>query len=448
MVYDTSDPDWSLIGFDKEFGFAPANYIEEIAGEEVAEKVVTAPALPSRPTVPEPAAVVEHDSPVIQNPAANLASIISKSGASRPPKTVQFTPDASEDEFAPPVLPQRPVSEQFNQATTRKDASAEIPTAPPLPPLPQTITRQTARYRESSPDRSGIVESPPLNRAVRSASKHDVFPAPGGFHLYNINEMVSIGGKQKKMPTTLGINLATGGILISPEKERDGPQHEWTADKLKHYSIEGKHVFMELVQPSRSVDFHAGAKDTATEIVSALGELAGISKAEGLREVIAASKGQVQKKGHMLYEFQAQVDDEVTVAERDAVIILDDTSSEEWWKVRRVKNGKEGVVPSSYVDIDESDSSPSQLNSSTAGINAGKSIVEQNRINEERLAREALEAAHRQEARDRKSIEVGPGLKLPDRGSSLASSASQNGSSSQKNKRDSRSKTEASKTSE
>jgi hypothetical protein len=49
--------------------------------------------------------------------------------------------------------------------------------------------------------------------------------SPGGFHMYNINEMVSVMGKRKKMPTTLGINNATGVILIAPEKARDGPEH-------------------------------------------------------------------------------------------------------------------------------------------------------------------------------------------------------------------------------
>ena len=172
--------------------------------------------------------------------------------------------------------------------------------------------------------------------------------------MYNIHEYISHMGKNKKLPMTLGINIAKGLIMISPEKSRDGPSQEWTAEKLSHYSIEGKHVFIELVRPSKSVDFHAGAKDTAQEIVAQLGELAGASRAEGLREVLAASAGtgaEGRKKGKMLYEFMAQGEDEVTVAVDDEVIVLDDTKSEEWWMVKRLKNGKEGVVPSSYVEI-------------------------------------------------------------------------------------------------
>ena len=276
-------------------------------------------------------------------------------------------------------------------------------------------------------------------------------PPPGGYHLYNINEMVSIMGKQKKMPTVLGINLATGVIMISPEKKRDGPQKEWSAEKLTHYSIEGKHVFMELVKPSRSIDFHAGARDTAEEIVSSLGELAGMARAEGLREVIAAgSGGKAQKKGHMLYEFMAQGDDEVTVAENDDVIILDDQQSEEWWKVRRVKNGKEGVVPSSYVEVTGTVSPPLPPLPTASGRDERRSTVEVNRREEERLAHEALRDAERQrEEEDRRFAEVGPGLKLPNRGSSLMARRDDRATSSQRSKRESRadSKSNAAKTS-
>ena len=457
-VYDTSDPDWTLVGFNGEFGFAPANYIE--LGDEVEEEA--APSLPSRPPQPitqeEPAEEEEDETSAhegaqaqeapsaTQNQpptaAANLASILHSQSAglssapARPRHHVQFTPEPSEDEGPPPPMPQRPASQQIPEPIVRE------PTPPSLPsPPPREIT-------PPSPERPGIIASPPENRVARSRSDADGGPiSPGGYHLYNINEMVSVMGKQKKMPTTLGINLATGVIMIMPEKKRDGPQQQWTANKLTHYSIEGKHVFMELVKPSRSIDFHAGAKDTASEIVSALGDLAGMIRAEGLREVIAAGSGQKQKKGHMLYEFMAQGDDEVTVAEGDEVLVIDDASSEEWWKVRRLKNGKEGVVPSSYVEVTETAASPPP--SSMSGINAGKSTIEQNRLEEERLAKEALQNAQkREEKAKRDSPEVGPGLRLPNRGSSLVAKSDSTASSSQRAERDSRDGKSSAKSSE
>ncbi|TAQ83862.1 hypothetical protein B7494_g7814 [Chlorociboria aeruginascens] len=406
-VFDTSDPDWILVGLDGEYGFAPANYIElHEAGSEAPP-----PSLPRRPVQPEPEQEPESPQSPVHNPAAALAGIINQRKISTPAARLpppQFTPEASDEDEPPmPKLPARPGSEVST-------------------PAPPTI--ETYSPRSPSP---GLAASPPYNRVSQNRGLDNEVSnySPGGFHMYNISESVSVMGKRKKMPTTLGINIATGTIMIAPEKAGDGPEQTWTAEKMTHYSIEGKHVFLELVRPSKSIDFHAGAKDTAQEIVSALGELSGAVRAEGLREVIAAGAGSGRKKGQVLYDFMAQGDDEVTVAVGDEVIIVDDSKSEEWWQVKRLKNGKEGVVPSSYVEITGIISAPS-----TSGINVGKSFKEQNRLEEERLAKESLKAARREE--DLRGSEVGPGMRLPERGSSLA--ASGNGASQQRHRESAR----------
>ncbi|OJJ88849.1 cytoskeletal protein-binding protein SLA1 [Aspergillus glaucus CBS 516.65] len=403
VVYDTSDPDWTLVGVNAgvnaDYGFAPANYIEIVADGAAVETSKPAaayaaeppaPALPQRPPVPPTTAEPEEEEPpaqpprspadTVQNPAAAaIADIIHKQNASPVEEHQPLTPRAipsppqptyeSEDNYRnepsppPPSLPQRPPSQQVSPPVRQR--------SPPLPTRPPIVAIK-------DDDREGHVkESPPYNRvgpAPRSAS---------GYHMYNINEMVEAMGKRKKMPTTLGINVATGTIFISPEG--DGEHQEWSPEKLTHYSIEGKHVFVDLVRPSRSIDFHAGAKDTAREIVAALGEICGAYRAEGLKEVIAASTGGGgNKKGQIAYDFMAQGDDEVTVAVGDEVVILDDTKSEEWWMVRRIKNGKEGVVPSSYIEV------TGFVSKEPTGIESGLSTVEKNRLEESRLAKEAL----------------------------------------------------------
>jgi len=423
-VYDTSDPEWTLVAHKGEFGFAPANYIE--VSEEAEEHPPQTPARP-RPVVsvpePEPEPEAEPDderglptpssstSPV-HSPAAALAGILAhKTGAvpltngtrsvSSPPlptRPVQYTPEESEEEAPAPRLPRRPPSETVSPPATRYESPRE-------------------------PEPAGVIASPPYRRATSQTQEDDEpVKETRGFHIYNIYEMVEVMGKNKKMPITLGINPAKGVIMISPESSRDSK--EWTAEKLTHYSIEGKHVFMELVRPSKSVDFHAGAKDTAQEIVAMLGDLAGAVRAEGLREVLTASSGPRQKKAKMLYDFMAQGDDEVTVAAEDDVIVLED-DNEEWWLVRRLKNGKEGVVPSKYVEITGTIEAPASM----SGLNAGKSFVEQNRIEEERLAKQA--------AKSHKRDEVGPGMQLPQRGSSLMRDDDKRRPS-QKSKRESR----------
>ncbi|KAI9798902.1 MAG: cytoskeletal protein binding protein [Piccolia ochrophora] len=431
-VYDTSDPDWTLVGCNGEYGFAPANYID--VSDASTGPSLASPTSHAREVQPEDEEPEQMMTPTStespgQSPAAALAGILQQ-------RTSTTAPDDSAQDHA---------AQQPRRQTYTPEVSDEETPSPPAPILPvrppsEELSLASPKRTPRSPPTAGILASPPSNRVThRDADEADEAPirSPGGYHLYNINEMVTAMGKRKKMPTTLGINIATGTIMIAPEKSRDGPQQEWTADRMTHYSIEGKHVFLELVRPSKSIDFHAGAKDTAEEIVSALGEISGASRAEGLREVIAAGSrsSTAQKKGLVLYDFTAQGDDEVTVAVDDEVMILDDAKSDEWWMVRRIKNGKEGVVPSSYVEVIGVTSVSSPL---TSGLNAGRSTVEQNRLEEQRLAKQAARSRPAREDIEANESEVGPGVRLPKRGSSLMGKGTAQRQSSQRSRREGR----------
>ncbi|OAA39154.1 Actin cytoskeleton-regulatory complex protein sla1 [Metarhizium rileyi] len=397
QVFDTSDPDWILVGHDDEYGFVPSNYIEiqERTTTQSSPSLSAPPTLPIRPhsiTVPKASPVKTTSSPSTQ--IAALASVIqakSAQGASSPPR-LQLARQQT----------------QYDDTHFSDDPECSLqPQSPALPsrPRPQS-TIDHSHEQVSSRAETGAVEQ-----------SEEPYRTPGGFHMYNINEMMSVMGKRKKMPTTLGINLGTGTILIAPERAGDDPPQEWTADRMTHYSREGKHVFMELIRPSRSIDFHAGAKDTAEEIVAALGELSGAVRAEGLREVIIASAQGSQRRAQVLYDFMAQGNDEVTVAAGDDVVVIDDSKSEDWWQVRRLRNGEEGVVPSSYIEI-SGNMSPS-LN--TSGVDGAKATVEQNRNEEIRLTKEAIKAS-------KETQQVGHAASLPERDSSLI--AGENGSNS------------------
>ncbi|KAI1650559.1 uncharacterized protein F4817DRAFT_328117 [Daldinia loculata] len=449
QVYDTSDPDWILVGFEKDYGFAPANYIEMGAASSASAPATTQKAAPE----PEPEIEPEPEPeplPVPKPPSLPTRASVSfapvESEEPQSPPLPDRIPPARAPARAPaaPTAPPGPAATLAGVMQGKRSTRAATPPPVTIPPRQQYLSEESdgepspalpvrPRPQPSIPNEQRRASAHPQRSSSRREYEDEVYPpqssriAPGGFHLYNINEMVSIMGKKKKMPTTLGVNLKTGVILIAPEHVSDGPSQEWTAEKMTHYSREGKHVFLELVRPSKSIDFHAGAKDTAEEIVSALGELAGAVRAEGLREVIMAGTGQsAQKKGQVLYDFEAQGDDEVTVSIGDEVMILDDTKSEEWWQVRRLKSGKEGVVPSSYIEIIGTMTSSS---TSTSGINAGKSTVAQNRLEEARLTKEALK-------RDQKAAEVGPGMILPERRSSLSVRDNGNTSGQQRNRRE------------
>ena len=435
-VFDTSDPDWTLVERSGDYGFAPSNYIEIIGStapreeNEAADEDEAKPPMPARPRVtiaetePEVITRETHDSPVFtpaspsnsQTPAVALAGIIHGKGTPASPVTTRSLASPPPDVILPPRTYQTADSSDDNR-----------PSAPPLPERSsEQTTPNTGHLSPRFPDQQGVLPSPPYNRSLAVGEREMKL---GGYHLYNVYEIVSYFGKNKKIPMTLGINLAKGVISISPESSKHGPQLEWTAEKLTHYSIEGKHVFLELVKPGKSYDFHAGAKDTAEEIVAAFGEIAGTARAGGLKEVIEASTAVIgQKKGRMLYDFVAQGDDEVTVADGDDVIVIDDSKSEDWWMVRRIKNDTVGVVPSSYVDIVGIVTPPL----SPIEADRARSLAQLNRSEEE------VGVASRQNDKSLKGSEVGSPLRLPKRGSSLMQNDNDNARVSQKSKRDGR----------
>ncbi|KAG6040661.1 hypothetical protein E4U41_007514 [Claviceps citrina] len=403
QVYDTSDPDWILVGLNDEYGFVPANYIhvDEPAEIQNASSSAAPPALPVRPqSAVDPKELRQNIVSSPSEPAAALAGVFDGRSSTTVNVPVSSSPPSSQAERPRTQSSEHPVSE-----LEADDTEAQSP-ALPNRSRPRVLSRKT----------SGNTQEP-LNLG-------EVLRTPGGFHMYNINEMVSVMGKRKKIPTTLGINLGTGTILIAPEFDDDEAPQEWTAEKMTHYSREGKHVFIELVQPSKSVDFHAGAKDTAEEIVAALAELSGAVRMEGLREVIMAGSQRRQRKGQVLYDFMAQGDDEVTVAAGEEVLVVDDSKSEEWWQVRRLKNGQEGVVPSSYVEIIGTVISP-KSNILEADLTRG--TVEKNRFEEIRLTKDAIKAS-------KEPQQVGPGALHPERGSSLVSGEHNNNSRQQRGK--------------
>ncbi|RKF56911.1 Actin cytoskeleton-regulatory complex protein sla1 [Golovinomyces cichoracearum] len=394
-VFDTSDADWILVGLDGEYGFAPANYIEiKDLKESTSYTLEADPQSQSTPTIE--VNQTRNSTGFTQSEGVDLRNL------SAPVPKTQYMSEASEDEKSPTT------PSQTRHSLVRSS---------------DHIQKHHRSVSQTQTEESNESLSPNSTSLKKDIDNKGQSYGPQGFHMYNINEMVYVMGRRRKMPTTLGVNNATGVILIAPEKSRDGLEQRWTAEKMKHYSIEGKHVFLEMVNPKKSVDFHAGAKDTAQEIVSALGEIAGAIKAEGLREVIMAGSGRSQKKGRILYDFTAQEENEVTVTAGDEVILICDTKNEEWWQIRRLKDGSEGVVPSSYVESIEETSALIKTG------NMGRSIVERNRLEEEKLAKESVRAG-----KGLKNTEVGPGMRLPERDSSLLRQENINKHGLQKNK--------------
>lgn len=100
------------------------------------------------------------------------------------------------------------------------------------------------------------------------------------------------------------------------------------------------------------------------------------------------------EKAVVLYDFDAQGDDELTVKENDSITLVD-RSDDEWWLVRNSR-GQEGVVPAQYVQI--GGDAPS-----AGGDDDGYDAEEQRRHEEEEAAAAAALEAERQRERAQKA---------------------------------------------
>ena len=156
-----------------------------------------------------------------------------------------------------------------------------------------------------------------------------------------------------------------------------------TANLISAQVDKSKHVLVEIGGPNpASLHFNAGSKDTAEAIVKKLETSKQLSAPppEGLQEPITppdrprsagktvhfnAAPAIIPDQGEseeewaeadydpnaavVLYDFTADGEDELTVAEGEDLIVLE-RDSDDWWKVRNSK-GREGVVPASYVEV-------------------------------------------------------------------------------------------------
>ncbi|CCF49813.1 hypothetical protein NDA11_004326 [Ustilago hordei] len=115
----------------------------------------------------------------------------------------------------------------------------------------------------------------------------------------------------------------------------------------------------------------------------------------------AAEPEETVEHGIAMYDFEAQGDDELTVAENEHLIILE-KENDDWWKVRN-DAGQEGVVPASYVEA--SDAAASEAGASSASASAAALAAQQEE--EKRIRQEEDEAAAVAEAeRQREAAEA------------------------------------------
>ncbi|CCE65293.1 hypothetical protein TPHA_0K01600 [Tetrapisispora phaffii CBS 4417] len=334
-VFDDQDQDWLLVKSIKItlFGFIPGNYVEEVSGGAAS---TAAPPITSTFT---PAAA----------PATVATNTVDISALPPPPQhnaRSELAEKTKEKEDVPPSMPTRPTG---NNKTQSYDDDEEEEAPPAMPD--RYTTRAADRYDDHeysntrNRSRSRVSHYEPEEEEdndfdqQRSDQGFNSRSGSSNLHTWNVSEID--GRKKRKMKISIG----NGKIFYTPQK---GNPEEWTFDKLISYDNEKKHLFLEFVDPYKSLEVHTGNNETCSEILSYIGEFKGASRDQGIREVEMASKS--KKRGNVILDFEAEANDELSVRVGQVVYIIDDQKSRDWWMCEAVDTGKRGIIPAQFIE--------------------------------------------------------------------------------------------------
>ncbi|KAJ3115330.1 cytoskeletal protein binding protein [Phlyctochytrium bullatum] len=114
----------------------------------------------------------------------------------------------------------------------------------------------------------------------------------------------------------------------------------------------------------------------------------------------------ISKPAVALYDYEATTADELTIQEDEELVVLDDTD-EDWWLVRLVNRGGEGLVPKTYVELRQDGGGYAQSSNAASAAAAAAAAEEEERLRQEAEAREQQrrEADRRAEERRRQEDE-------------------------------------------
>ncbi|OBA25752.1 hypothetical protein HANVADRAFT_41561 [Hanseniaspora valbyensis NRRL Y-1626] len=320
-VIDDSDADWLLVkSSTNEFGFIPGNYVEK----------------------------------------SNKSSSLVPEGSTSLPISA-FAP--------PPVRADR--EEIAKQSSATPTSQIDLSQPPPkhkalqdkeLPKEPETYsnndyTQSSSKNEENSSNDYDELPPPKPTRPGQSQSTNSNTYTPHqteDFMSWNVQEIIDRSKKVKG-------KLTIGNTVISfiSENSPNGKPEEWSIANLVSYDLEKKHLFLDLVSPSASLELHTGTTSNGREIYDRLSEIKGQYSSKSLDQIKNAStisperKKQLKDKrmANVLIDFIAESSDELTIRTGDKVNVLNDTNSKDWTLVELVDYpGKKGVVPSQFIE--------------------------------------------------------------------------------------------------
>lgn len=233
----------------------------------------------------------------------------------------------------------------------------------------------------------------------------------GGVKQYNITELSEVSQPSSK---TLELVFAS---LSQPLLFHCGSRSNVSAIVAKlETSKEAAGEVLELTRvASHGATTEEEDYDAAPEPSYARSPAAAESKTVRWAADSSASGANGGETATVLYDFDAQGDDELTVQENETVTVID-KENDEWWSVRNAA-GQEGVVPAQYVQLGEggyeayADDGEEERRhqedeaAAAAALEAERQREASNKAEERRAIERAARERQKQEEEDRKYAE-------------------------------------------
>lgn len=339
-VVDDTDADWLLVkSSSNEFGFIPGNYVEKEEGGSAA-----------------PSAAAFFAPPPVRVDREEMG----KDSSATPLSQVDlFQAPPKHKAIADKELPKEPLSQEEDEPESQTYGSsgyshsnykAEEDAPPPKPtrPTQNGISNEIGNSNDNS-------------NSYTSHKTED-------FISWNVQEIID-RSKKVKAKLTLGNTV----ISFISENSPKGQPEEWPLSNLVSFDLEKKHLFLDLVSPSASLELHTGTSSNGREIYARLSEMKGAYSSKSLDQIKSASVVSAERKrelkdkkmANVLIDFIAESPDELSIKTGDKVYILNDTNSKDWALVELVDYpGKQGVVPSQFIESVNQLSSVAHMQSS------------------------------------------------------------------------------------
>ncbi|KAI8147064.1 hypothetical protein BJV82DRAFT_597590 [Fennellomyces sp. T-0311] len=243
------------------------------------------------------------------------------------------------------LVPSNYIQEISNKAVTPA-APAAVPEQPP--------TTQDAQQPSVSVF-SAISNSPPMEKP-----RVDDEAVSWSVHEYDVD-------KKKKKKSKGNLLIGNGMLCYGSETDKASPVRQFSISDVGHSTQDGKNVHIEISDAARTMlDFQAASKSEAKAVVAKIEESKSIAGPPPTPQQPVASSPLVAPAAPaqpeqpaceprwaiVLYDFNADGPEELSVRENDQVLAVDYVGSDEWWTVE-YQDGRSGIVPASYVQFQE-----------------------------------------------------------------------------------------------